>query len=73
MRDIVLIGSDQVESASHRMSRAATQFAGVVDNLDAVLRAHQQFLDEWLVRFETAVASLRIEQAAGLDPGTEAP
>lgn len=44
------------------MSYAAEQMQRAADSIDSALYRHQQFMTEWLDRFQTLVESL-IEQA----------
>jgi hypothetical protein len=56
MESIYLMGSEDVRSASSTMSRAAEQMQGAASNVASALEQHQRFLDDWLSRFEAALA-----------------
>jgi hypothetical protein len=52
VRDLVLIGAEDVARGGRAMQQAAEQMANVSSNIQLVLEAHQRFLDDWLQRFE---------------------
>lgn len=54
---ITLMGVDDVRSAGNRMSSAADTMRTAAGQIDESLRRHEQFLDDWLQRFETAIQS----------------
>jgi hypothetical protein len=56
-RYVTLIGAEQVQSAANRMSDAAEQMSRAAMSIDATVERHQRFLDDWLQRFEAALAS----------------
>ena len=49
---ITLMGAEQVSSAGHTMRSAAEQMGRAASEMDSALHRHQQFLDDWLQRFE---------------------
>ncbi len=55
MECIHLIGSEEVSRAAHTMLSAANEMGAHVRNLTAGLEAHQRFLDDWLLRFQSIV------------------
>lgn len=55
---VTLMGADDVRNAGHRMSGAADTMRSAAGNIDDALRRHQQFMDDWLQRFEAAIEKL---------------
>lgn len=55
MRDLVLVGSEDVARGGRLMQDAAERMANVSSNMQLALEAHQRFLDDWLQRFEQAL------------------
>lgn len=55
MEHINLLGSDDVRSAGSKMQSAAGEMLRVASTIDESLRRHQQYLEEWITRFERAV------------------
>ena len=58
MRDIVLIGAEQVERAAARMGQAAESLSRSVALLDDVLVRHRLEMEQMLERSERVVAAL---------------
>jgi hypothetical protein len=52
---VILIGAEDVRSASHTMRSAADTMSSAALNIDGALERHQRFLDDWLQRFEAAL------------------
>lgn len=53
MSDYVhLLGSEDVQRAGHAIAAAAETMKRAADEMDVALHRHQQFLSEWLDRFE---------------------
>lgn len=52
---ITLMGAEQVQSAASRMGSAAEDIRRAAGSMDDSFQPHEQFLDEWLRRFEVAV------------------
>jgi hypothetical protein len=57
-RNPVLIGAEDVRSAGHTMARAAETMSSAAMNIHGALERHQNFLDDWLQRFEAAVETM---------------
>jgi hypothetical protein len=55
---VTLMGAEDVRAAGSRMASAAEQMSRAASNMDDALQRHQRFLDDWLMRFETAVSAL---------------
>ena len=53
METIFLVGSEEVKNAGYSIARAAESMGYTSGNMQVVLEAHQRFLDDWLLRFET--------------------
>lgn len=58
METVYLVGSEQVQSAAHRMVEAAHEMKSAASHIDTALTQHQVFLDEWLSRFERVLLDL---------------
>ena len=54
-RYVTLIGTEQVQNAAHTMSSAAEQMSRAASSIHETMWRHQQFMDEWLLRFERAI------------------
>lgn len=52
---ITLVGADQVQSAAGTMRGAAEEMRRAASQIDDALSRHQRFLDDWIMRFESAV------------------
>lgn len=59
MADMHLHGAEDVRRAANTISGAADTMSRAVGNLDDVLRRHQSFLDEFIIRFEGAVEEMK--------------
>lgn len=57
MRDIVLIGADDVRRAGNTISSAAELMSRTQGYEAEELQRHRIFMDEWLQRFENALQS----------------
>ncbi len=57
---IYLIGAEQVEQASHEMTRAARDMQNAVSNLEHVLSTQHQWMDDWLFRLEEILTQKQI-------------
>jgi hypothetical protein len=52
MERLLLVGTEQIQTAANTMREAAHTMGNVSGNLQVVLEANQRFLDDWLLRFE---------------------
>lgn len=52
---ITLMGAEDVSRAGSRMASAAEQMSRAAGSIDDALQRHQQFLDDWLMRFEAVM------------------
>lgn len=55
---VTLIGSEQVQSAGVNMRDAANNMKHAADQIDTSIRDLKIFLEDWLSRFEQAVAHM---------------
>lgn len=55
---VTLLGAEQVQSAANTMRAAAEEMSRAASSIDHSLQQHRQFMDDWLSRFEAAVASI---------------
>ena len=55
---VTLVGAEEVSRASCNMRDAASTMSSAAGNLDDVMSRHQRFMDDWLIRFEDAVARI---------------
>lgn len=60
---VTLMGADDVRSAGYAMRSAADDMRSAASSIDTTFDRHQRFLDDWLQRFETAIAALASSQA----------
>lgn len=51
-----LVGAEEVSRAANRMSEAAQEMKQAAANIDNSLFQQRQFMDDWLTRFEAALA-----------------
>ena len=51
-----LVGAEDVKRAAGSMVSAATEISQAVANLEGILQRHRDQMNEWLERFEQAVA-----------------
>lgn len=51
-----LIGAEKVENAGHAMAGAAEQMRSSAGSIETALFQHQQFLNDWLQRYEQVLA-----------------
>lgn len=56
MEHIYLLGSEQVQTASSQIRSSAEQISRALANFEASLQQHQQWMDNWLLRFEAAMS-----------------
>ena len=52
MDTVLLVGAEQVQSASHTIREAAHSMKQTASHIDYLLQQQRQFLDDWLLRFE---------------------
>jgi hypothetical protein len=52
---ITLMGAEDVSRASGGMQTAASEMTRAAGYFDDVMRRQQQFMDDWLCRFEAAL------------------
>jgi hypothetical protein len=62
-RYMTLLGAEQVQNAAGRMSDAADRMQRAASSIDESLARHERFLDDWLQRFEVAVAATQGDKA----------
>lgn len=55
MDRMLLVGAEEVGSASGRMRDAADTMRRAASEIDGALERHQRFLDDWLVRLEQTI------------------
>jgi len=55
---VTLVGAEEVSRAGSNMRDAASTMSSAASNLDDVMSRHQRFMDDWLIRFEDAVARI---------------
>ncbi len=53
-----LIGAEDAVKASRAMQAAANQMQSVVVNLESLMFQQQQFMTEWIERFEEAISHM---------------
>ena len=54
-RYVHLIGAEDVRSAAHTMSSAASDMRSAAATLSHAFEMHQRFLDDWLMRLQDAM------------------
>ena len=54
-----LVGAEDVSRAGSRMQEAAQIMKHAADEIDHAMRQHQQFLENWLQKFEQIVTDNR--------------
>ena len=59
MDRILLVGTETVERAGHRMEAAADVMRKAAESMDYSLMMHKQFLEDWLSRFENVLKEHR--------------
>ena len=59
MEHVLLVGTEEVGNAGHRMVAAAETMRRAAGNIDDALFRHKQFLEDWLQRFESAVEKMQ--------------
>lgn len=60
-----LIGVEQIQTAANSMRSAADEMQRAASSLDYSLQQNQRFMDDWLQRFEAAIAKLPIPPSQG--------
>ena len=55
---VTLLGAEEVGRAASSMREAAAQMSSAASSIDWANQQQRQFMDDWLVRFEAAVAAL---------------
>jgi hypothetical protein len=58
MRDVVLIGAEDVRSAANTMRGAADTMSSAASSIDSSLERHRIVMEDWLLRFEAAVEKM---------------
>lgn len=53
---VTLLGAEDIRQASRNITSAAQNMNRAAENIDAALQNHEWFLDDWLLRFEAAIA-----------------
>lgn len=56
MNTVMLIGTEQVQTAANTMRSAAEDMKQAASSMDFSLQQHRNFLDDWLQRFEQVLA-----------------
>ena len=59
MDNIILIGAEDIRAGGNSVREGAREMRGVVAEIEIIFRRHEQFLDEWLLRFEKTIESLQ--------------
>ena len=65
METMRLIGAEQVQGAGYVMERAAERMSQAAASIDTDFERHRRWMDEWLARFEAAVAELNKPNGGG--------
>lgn len=65
---ITLIGAEDVARAGHTISSAADQMQSAASNMHDIVYRQQQYLEEWIGRFEEAVDKLVKAQQSEVKP-----
>lgn len=55
---VTLLGADDVRQAGGSISRAASEMRSASQDFEFALQRHQQFMDDWLTRFESTLQSI---------------
>lgn len=53
---ITLIGAEQVQNAARHITAAAETMSQAAHSMQETLTFHQRYMDEWMQRFENAMA-----------------
>lgn len=56
MENLLLVGSEDVRVGGFAMRQAAHEMQAAASQIEDSLLRHRQFLDDWLLRFEAALA-----------------
>ena len=59
MDSMILIGAEEVSSAARQLRSAAEQINQATANLEGAIFRQQQFMDDWLMRFEEVLERRR--------------
>ena len=65
MNTTVLVGAESVERAAARISSAAEQMNAASTSIQFALHRHQQWMDDWLQRFEAVLAATEQRREKG--------
>jgi RecA/RadA recombinase len=55
MESVYLQGSEEVQAAARSMHQAAQEMNQAASQIDYALRQHQQWMEDWLLRFQAAM------------------
>lgn len=66
MENVLLIGAEDVRAASNNIASAAHDIRQAAATMDESFRQQRVFMDEWIGRFEVAIASLQTSEAHNL-------
>lgn len=55
---VTLLGAEEVSRAGSAMREAAESMNSAASYMDDVMLRHQRFMEDWLIRFEDAVAKI---------------
>jgi hypothetical protein len=58
MERILLVGTEEVSNAGHRMSAAAETMRKAANTIDDAIMRHKQYLEDWMLRFEQCIGKL---------------
>ena len=53
---VTLIGAEDVSRAASTMRSAADEMSRAASTMDQAFQSHQQFLNDWLLRFEETLS-----------------
>jgi hypothetical protein len=59
MDSTVLLGAEDVRAGGNAIERAADRMANAASTIEYALRQHEQFMDDWLRRFQDALETSR--------------
>lgn len=57
MEYMTLTGTEDVARAGYAMRDAAAEMRRAAENMGTAMQEHQQFMDDWLVRFEQVLTT----------------
>ena len=55
MNTMILVGAEDVRAGGQAVSGAAREMSAAAGRIEDVLRQHERFLDDWLIRFRDAL------------------